>query len=224
MKLSKETLAIFKNFSTINSNLTLKSGSKLTTISIGKNIIAEATVAETFPSEFGIYDLNEFLGALSLFDNPTLDFKEKHVNIKNEGSSSKNGVTYYAASSNVLTAVPVIKAFPEVDIEFKLPGTMLQQIQRVSSILRASDFSFVGDGTDILVQVGDKCNPTGNTYSAELGTTDKVFRVNFKVENLKLLNGDYTVSIGGKKISRFKSCYQDLTYLIAIELDSSFAF
>lgn len=220
MKLSKDTLAVFKNFSGINTNLTLKTGNKLTTISSGKNIIAEAVVAESFPSDFGIYDLNEFLGAMSLFTDPDMEFHDKYVTIK-EG---KNGVKYYGAAANVLTSVPTIKQFPTADIEFDLEGAMLNQIQRVASILKVNDFSVIGDGNVITVSVGDKTNPTGNSYNSEIGTTDKTFKVNFKVENLKLLNTDYRVAIGGKKISRFKAASHPLTYYLAIELDSTFEF
>jgi hypothetical protein len=220
MKLSKDTLAIFKNFSTINTNLTLRAESKLTTISPGKNIIAEAVVPESFPSDFGIYDLNEFLGAMSLFESPDLEFSDKSVTIR-EG---KNSVKYFAASQSVLTAVPAIKQFPSADIEFDLPGSMLSQIQRVSSILRVTDFSLVGDGETISIAVGDKSNPTGNTYQSEIGPTDKTFRVNFKVENMKMMAGDYRVAIGGKKISRFQAVNQQLVYYAAIELDSTFDF
>jgi len=220
MKLSKDTLSIFKNFSAINTNLTLKAGNKLTTLSSGKNIIAEAIVSDSFPIEFGIYDLNEFLGALSLFADPELDFKEKFVTIK-EGSHS---IKYYGAAPSVLTVVPVIKQFPTPDIEFDLTSVMLNQIQRVASILKSSDFSIIGDGTIIAVSVGDKTNATSNTFYSEIGTTDKIFRVNIKVENLKMMSSDYRVSIAAKKISRFVSQNLDLLYFIAIELDSTFEF
>jgi hypothetical protein len=220
MQLSKDTIAIFKNFAGINGNLSIKAGNKLTTISAGKNIMAEAIVTESFPMDFGIYDLNEFLGAMSLFEAPELEFNNKFVSIK-EG---KNSVKYYAANQSVLTPVPVIKQFPQPDIEFDLPGSMLTQIQRVSSILRVPDFSLVGDGSTITVEVGDKSNPTGNTYESDLGVTDKTFKVNFKVENLKMINGDYRVAIGGKKISRFQATNQQLVYYAAIELDSTFDF
>lgn len=220
MKLSKETQSVFKNFATINPNLTLKTGSRLTTISTGKNIIAEATVGESFPSDFGIYDLNEFLGAMSLFNDPELDFQDKYVTIK-EG---RNGIKYFAANSSVLTAVPNIKTFPTSDIDFDLSAQMLQQIQRVASILKVTDFSVIGDGSTITVQVGDKSNPTGNAFTSELGVTDKKFQVNFKVENLRMMSGDYRVAIGGKKISRFQATNAQLMYYVAIELDSSFDF
>lgn len=220
MKLSKDTLSVIKNFAAINSNLSIKVGNKITTISSGKNIMAEAIVAESFPIDFGVYDLNEFLGAMSLFESPELDFSTKSVSIK-EG---KNSVKYYAANQSILTIIPSIKQFPTPDIEFDLPGAMLSQIQRVSSILRATDFSVVGDGNTIAVVVGDKSNPTGNTFESELGDTDKSFKVNFKVENLKMMAGDYRVSIGGKKISRFQATNTQLTYYVALELDSTFDF
>lgn len=220
MNLSKETIAVIKNFSSINSNLTIKPGNKLTTISTGKNIIAETVVSEQFPNDFGIYDLNEFLGAMSLFDSPDLVFSDKYVTIR-EG---KNSIKYFAANSNVLTPVPNVKAFPTADIEFDLPGQMLQQIQRVSSILKVSDISFVGDGSTIVATVGDKSNPTGSSFDSEIGVTDKVFDVKIKVENLKMMAGDYRVAIGAKKISRFQATNQQLTYYVAIELDSTFSF
>lgn len=220
MKLSKETLAIFKNYSGINSNLTIKPGNKLTTISAHRNIIAEAVLAEEFPSSFGIYDLNEFLGALSLFEAPELEFEDKYVTIK----ENKNSIKYFAANPSVLTVVPAMKPFPTPDIEFDLPGQMLNQIQRVASILRVPDFSIVGNGSDVVVTVGDKTNPTGNCFESEIATTDKTFKINVKVENIKVMPGDYHISIGGKKICRFQSSNQQLTYYVAIELDSTFGF
>lgn len=218
MNLSKETLNIFKNFSNINSHLTIKPGNKIITISAQKNIIGDAEVNEQFPVEFGIYDLNEFLGAMSLFDSPNLSFNETYVTI----SEGKNSVRYYAANQSILTPIPSIKQFPTPDITFDFTNQMLGQVQRVSSILRVTDFSVIGDGNVINILVGDKTNPTANTYTCELGATDKIFKVNMKVENLKIMSGNYTVSIGGKKICRFVNRDQQLTYYVAIELDSSF--
>lgn len=220
MILSKETLAVFKNFSTINSNLTLKPGNKIVTMSAGKNIVAEAVVQEQFDTEFGIYDLNEFLGAISLFDTPDLSFSDKFVTIR-EG---KNSVKYFAASSNVLTPVPTTKQLPAPDISFHLSAQMLQQVQRVASILKVPDIAFIGDGSTVVVTVGDKSNPTGSSYDSEVGVTDKSFKVKFKVENLKMMTGDYLVSISSKKISQFTAAHTQLTYYVAIELDSTFDF
>jgi hypothetical protein len=219
MKLSKETVALFKNFAGINSNLLLKSGSKLATISGQKNVMADVTVTETFP-DFGIYDLNEFLGAMSLFDDPDLDFQDKYVSIR-QGSSN---IKFYAADASVLTAPQKAITFPDAEINFNLSAAMLNMISKTASVLRASDVAIVGDGSTITVVVGDKKNATGNSFSESVGTTDKSFKVNLKVENLKMLPGDYAVSISSKKISRFKSPATDLVYYVAVEADSTFEF
>lgn len=219
MKLSKETVALFKNFAGINSNLLLKSGSKLATISAQRNVMADATVAETFP-DFAIYDLNEFLGAMSLFDDPDLDFQEKFVSIS-QGSMK---IKFFAADASVLVAPKKAITFPEAEINFTISADKLQMINRTASVLRAADVSIVGDGSTVTVVVGDKKNATGNSFSEPVGTTDKSFKVNLKVENLKMLPGDYNVSISSKKISRFQSTATDLVYYVAVEADSSFEF
>jgi len=207
------------NLSDLRNNLLLKSGSKLATISGQKNVMADVTVTETFP-DFGIYDLNEFLGAMSLFDDPDLDFQNKYVSIR-QGSSN---IKFYAADASVLTAPQKAITFPDAEINFNMSAVMMNMISKTASVLRASDVSIVGDGSTITVVVGDKKNATGNSFSESVGTTDKTFKVNLKVENLKMLPGDYAVSISSKKISRFKSPSSDLVYYVAVEADSTFEF
>lgn len=219
MKLSKETIGLVKNFAGINGNLLLKEGNRLSTISAQKNVMAEVTVAETFPEQFGIYDLNEFLGILSLFDDPDLSFSDKFVTIK-EGI---NSVKYFAADPSVLSAPTKAITFPSSDVEVKITASQLNLLLKTASVLRSQDVSIVGDGGKIKIQVGDKKNATANTYEVVVGETDTSFRVNLKVENLKMLPGDYEVSISSKKISRFKSTTTDLTYYVAVEADSTFA-
>jgi hypothetical protein len=219
MKLSKETVALFKNFAGINSNLLLKAGNKLATISAQKNVMSDATVSETFP-DFAIYDLNEFLGAMSLFEDPELDFQEKYVSIS-QGSMK---IKFFAADASVLVAPQKAITFPEAEINFNITADKLQMIQKTASVLRAADVSVVGDGSTITIVVGDKKNATGNSFSEPVGTTDKSFKVNLKVENLKMLPGDYEVSVSSKKISRFKSTSSDLVYYVAVEADSTFEF
>lgn len=218
MKLSKETVGLFKNFAGINSNLLLKSGNKLATISAQKNVMADASVSETFP-DFGIYDLNEFLGAMSLFEDPELEFSEKYVTIK----QGKMSIKYFAADASVLTAPQKSITFPAAEIEFTMTAAMLNMVHRTASVLRASDLTIIGDGSTVTAVVGDKKNATGNSFSEPVGSTDKTFKVNLKVENLKMLPGDYTVSISSKKISRFKGA-GDLVYYVAVEADSTFDF
>ena len=219
MKLSKDTVTLFKNFAAINSNLLLKAGNQLSTISAQKNVMSDVTVVENFP-DFGIYDLNEFLGAMSLFEDPDLDFSDKYVTISEGGNSIK----YFAADASVLTAPQKSITFPESDIDFTLTATMLAMILKTASVLRSADVAVIGDGSSMSIQVGDKKNATGNAYTANFGTTDKTFQVNLKVENLKMLLGDYQVSISSKKISRFAAVSSDLVYYVAVEADSSFNF
>ena len=220
MKLSKDTVALFKNFASINTNLVLKQGNKLSTISAQKNVMADVTVTETFP-DFGIYDLNEFLGAMSLFDDPEIVFEDKFAKITQGNMSIK----YYAADTSVLTAPTKAITFPDAEINFELSNHMLTMIHRTASVLRVDDVSIVGSDGKITVVVGDKKNSTGNTFSEPVGETDKTFKVNLKVENLKMIPGDYSVSVSSKKISRFKSSTtSDLVYYVAVEADSSFDF
>lgn len=219
MQLSKETLTLIKNFATINGSLMIKKGNKLSTISEGKNVMAEATIEETFPLDFGIYDLNEFLNVVSLFPNTDLDFSEKYVMVS-EGGNSR--IKYFAAGEGIVKSAPNTIKFPEPEITFDLESAQLAMIQRVSSALKTSDVIITGDGSNLRVVVADKKNDTSNAYDVTLGTTDLTFKANLKIENIKVLPGDYEVAISKKKISRFKNKSTNLTYYIAIESDSEF--
>lgn len=219
MELSKETLALVKNFASINGSLMLKQGNKLSTISEGKNIMADVTITETLPMDFGIYDLNEFLNVVSLFPTTELDFQEKYVLVSDGG---KSRIKYFAAGEGVVKSAPASIKFPNADISFTLDAAQLAMIQRTSSALKANDVSIVGDGTTLKVLVSDKKNDTSNAYEVIIGETDETFKANLKVENLKMLPNDYEVSISKKKISRFKHTASDLTYYVAVEADSEF--
>jgi hypothetical protein len=221
MQLSKDTLNKLKNFAEINQNVLIKSGSSLTTLSSGKNVMATAQVPEVFQvndNGFGIYDLNEFLGMLSLFENPDLQFSDKYVTLS-EGNTS---IKYFAADPSVLTFPTKSLEMPVSEINFPLSAAMLQSIRKVAAVLKTQFVSLIGDGTNITLQVGDRKNATANSYNSVIGTTDKEFSVIMTVDNLKLLPGDYDVSISSKKISRFTST--DMTYFVAIEATSTFPF
>lgn len=219
MNLSKETLTLIKNFASINGSLMLKQGNVLSTISEAKNVMANATIPETFPSDFGIYDVNEFLGVISLFQNTVLDFKDKYV-IISEGGSSK--IKYYAAGEGVVKSAPASIKFPSADVAFDLDEAQLAMILRTASVLKASDVSIVGADGKMKIVVSDKKNDTANAYEMELGTSEKEFTANIKVENLKMLPGSYSVEISSRKISKFTSKATDLSYFVAIEADSKF--
>ena len=221
MELSKDTLTLIKNFASINNSLMLKAGSKLTTISEGKNIMSEAGIAETLPQDFGIYDLNEFLNVVGLFANPNVDFSEKYVLIS-DTSNPNSRIKYFAAGEGVVKAAPSTIKFPGADVEFELPAAQLAMISRVAGALKAGDVTIEGDGSTLRVIVADKKNDTSNAFSQDIGSTEHEFKAHLKVENLKMLPGDYTVSISKKKISKFKHTASDLTYYVAVEADSEF--
>ena len=218
MKLSKETLLLIKNYASINSNLLLKAGNKLSTLAVGNTIMSTVTVAETFPSEFGIYDVNEFLGALSLFEDADLEFSDKYVTM----SQGKGSIKYFAAAESAMVVPKKDITFPDAEINFTLDANVYSMILKTAPLLKSSDVSLVGNGSTISVVVVDKKNQTGNAYNYELGTTTLNFKVNLKIENLKMLPGDYDVSISSKKISRFKAKGSDLVYYVAVEADSTF--
>ena len=218
MKISKDTLAVIRNFASINSNLLIEKGNVLRTINSQKNVLSDATLAEDFPKNFGIYDTNEFLGVIGLFTDPDIEFKDKFAVIK-EGSSS---VKFYAADAAVLTVPTKNIVFPEADIEFTLTAAQLATIQRAASQLRAVDVSFVGDGSALTILVGDLKNASSNSFSIGIGETTQTFTANIKIENMKLMASDYVVSLSSKKISRFVSADGKVNVFIAMESTSTF--
>jgi len=219
MNLSKETLTLIRNFAGINGSIMLKEGNILATISEGKNVMAQATITENFTSDFGIYDLNEFLGAVGIFQNTVLDFHDKYVTISDGGKAK---IKYFAAGEGIVKAAPTTIKFPSPDVEFSLDSAALEMIRKTSSALKAGDVTIAGADGVLKVIVSDKKNATSNAYEVEIGATEETFKANLKIENLKMLPGDYEVAISSKKISRFKSPTGDLTYYVAIEADSEF--
>ena len=220
MKLSDKTLSVLKNFSTINQSILFKQGSKLRTISVMKNILAEATITEELPKDFGIYDLNQFLNGLSLHQSPELDFvNDGHVVIKEGRMRSK----YFFADPNVIITPPE-KAIdlPTEDVSFELSTDQLDKLLKAAAIYQLADLAVEGGDGVVKLLVRDKKNDTSNSFSVTVGETDKVFSFNFKVENIKILPGTYDVSVSSKLLSRFTSKNQDLTYYIALEPDSTF--
>jgi hypothetical protein len=220
MKISKETLQILKSFSAINANIMLREGNRLSTISPQKNVMVDVTVAETFPADFGIYDLSEFLGALSLFEDPEIEFKDKVAVL----SSGSNSIRYFAAAPNVLVLPPEKKiSFPSADVEFTLPAEVLVRAIRVASVLKSTDLCFVGEeGGELKIVVGDLKNVTANSFEVVIGKSNLSFKAVVKVDNLKMVQQEYKVSISSKKISRWVATSGDMTAFVALESNSSF--
>ena len=220
MKLSDKTLSVLKNFSTINQSILFKQGNRLRTISVMKNILAEATITEELPKDFGIYDLNQFLNGLGLHQSPELDFaNEGHVVIKEGRMRSK----YFFADPNVIITPPE-KAItlPSEDVSFELRTEQLDKLLKAAAIYQLPDLAVVGGEGVVKILVRDKKNDTSNDFSIVVGETDKEFSFNFKVENIKILPGTYDVIVSQKLLSRFTSKNHDLLYYIALEPDSTF--
>ena len=220
MKLSDKTISVLKNFSSINQSILFKEGSKLRTISLMKNILAEATVTEEFSKDFGIYDLNQFLNGLSVHQSPELDFANEGYVVIREGKSRSK---YFFADPNVIVTPPE-KAInlPTEDVCFEVSTDQLEKLLKASAVYQLPDLSAVGESGVIKLVVRDKKNDTSNDYAVVVGETDKEFSFNFKVENIKVLPGTYEVVVSQKLLSRFTSKNHDLTYYIALEPDSTF--
>jgi len=220
MKLSDSTLSLLKNFSTINQSIFFKQGTKLRTISVMKNILAEATIGEELPKDFGIYDLGQFLNGMGLHRSPELDFaNESYVLIKEGRSRSK----YFFADANVIITPPEKPiTLPSEDVTFDLTTEQLDKLLKAAAIYQLPDLSVIGENGEVNILVRDKKNDTSNNFAVTVGETDTTFSFNFKVENIKILPGTYAVVVSQKLLSRFTSKNHDLTYYIALEPDSTF--
>jgi hypothetical protein len=217
MKINNKTLNILKNFATINPSIIVKPGNILKTISSSKTILARAEIPDTFEYPFAIYNLSQFIGCISMFTDPDLDFNESSVTI----SDAKNEfVYYYADSSIILTAPEKDITIPTVDAEFKISATDIPSVTKALSILELTEIAFVGDGNNIMIQAADTKNLSSNKYSVKVGATDKVFKAIFKPENLKMVSDDYIVTLSSKGISKFVGA--EVTYYVAIEATSTF--
>ena len=220
MKLSDKTLTLLKNFSSINQSILFKKGSSLRTISVMKNILAEAVIDEDFPTDFGMYDLNQFLNGLSLHHQPELNFENTgHVVIREGKSRTK----YFFADPNVIVTPPERElSLPSEDVTFELSTQQLDKLLKAAAVYQLTDMAVVGGEGVVKIVVHDKKNDTSNTYAVIVGETDKTFSFNFKVENIKILPGTYEVVISQKLLSRFTCRDYDLKYFIALEPDSTF--
>ena len=224
MKLSEHTTSVLKNFASINQNLVIKEGKTISTMSAMKNIVAKAEVDEDFPREIAIYDLNEFLAALSLFTNPVLDFSENFVMITEEGKTG-NSLKYFYSDPSVVTTPSSEITMPKTEVNFSLDSSDLSKVQRAASVIGSPDLVLEKNGVGSYLTVKDKKNDTANNYSLDVdveGQGDYYFY--FKVENLKLMPLTYDVKVSSKNISHFKSQTSNaVEYWIALEPESSYS-
>ncbi len=220
MKLSEKTLTVLKNFAGINNSILVKQGTQLRTMSVAKNILAEADIEEDFPRQFGVYDLNQFLNGLSLHQDPEMDFTEESYLTIREG---RRKAKYFFADPQVIISPPDKQiTLPSEDVHFQLESTSLEKILKAAAIYQLPDLCVVGEAGVVKLVVRDKKNDTSNSYAVDVGETDKEFSFNFKVENIKIIPGAYDVVVSSKLLSRFTNSQFNLTYYIALEPDSTF--
>ena len=220
MKLSDKTLTLLKNFSSINQSILFKHGSSLRTISVMKNILAEAEIDEEIPKDFGIYDLNQFLNGLALHQKPELDFEDNRYVIIKEGRSRSK---YFFADPKVIVTPPDKEiTLPDETVSFELSTSQLDKLLKAAAIYQLPDLCVVGGEGVVKVLVRDKKNDTSNDFSIIVGETDSTFSFNFKVENIKIVPGTYNVVVSQKLLSRFTCQNYALKYYIALEPDSTF--
>tara|TARA_B000000532_G_C18783379_1_gene369278 strand:- start:164 stop:829 length:666 start_codon:yes stop_codon:yes gene_type:complete len=221
MKLSDKTLTILKNFAGINNSILVKKGNQLKTISVAKNILAEAQIEEQFSRDFAIYDLNQFLNGLSLHQDPDLDFSPDSYLTIREG---KRRVKYFYADPAVIVSPPDKEiSLPTEDVCFQLDSIALEKLLKAAAVYQLPDLAAVGEAGVVKLVVRDKKNDTSNEFAVVVGETDKDFTFNFKVENIKIIPGAYNVVVSSKLLSRFSNTNHDLKYYIALEPDSTFS-
>lgn len=224
MELSSFTMQVLKNFASINSNIVIKPGNKIMTVAEAKNVLGSAIVAETFPQEFGIYDLPEFLSVIGLVDNPRLVFKESYVVIND--ASGRANIKYFFSDPDNLVAPSKEIAMPDANISFTLDQSTLNNLKRAASALGHNEVSITGTESLITLSVLDKDNVTSNVYSIDVAGTADTNKFNFilNIGNIKVIPADYKVEISSRLISQFTSLNleKEIKYWIALEKSSSY--
>ena len=223
MELSENTLNVLRNFSGINQNMLIKSGTNIKTISEARNVVATADVTEEFPKDFGIYDLNEFIGVMGLVDAPSLKFEDDFVIVSD--SSGRSKVKYFYSAEETLTTPTKDITMPEADVKFILDNSTLNKLKKAASTLGHSEVSIRAKDGVLSLSVVENQNATSNAFSIDIDgefKQDAVFNFIISISNLKILPGDYEVEISSKLITQFKNKEIPLKYWIALEKSSTY--
>lgn len=217
MKISTNTMNVLKNFAKINPSIVVQEGNVLKTISPSKTIMAKANVETVFSKRFAMYSLDKFISTVSLFNDPELKFNDKTVEFF-EGN--KRSQLIYSDESTITKAPDKEINLPSVDVSFLLTWDTLKDVEKSAGVLSLPEIVVMGDGKNVFLQAEDSKNPSGDVYSINIGDTDKVFKAIFKAENIKILPGDYEVTISSRGISHFAG--KEVEYWIAVEQSSTF--
>jgi hypothetical protein len=215
MKLSNETLTVLKNFSSINQGIQFKKGKKLTTVSAGKTVLAQANLKDEFPQDFCVYDLNQFLSVHALFKDTEIDFDGSNIII---GNGRKN--TKYRMTAKEMIVVPPEKeiTLPSVDCSFTLTAEDYESVMKSANVLSSPHIGVVSDGEQVELQAFDAQDDSAHTFSIGVGEGNGTkYKIVFKAENIKLIPGSYDVEISFKGIAHFTNTKEDIQYWIAFE-------
>lgn len=221
MQLSKETLQTLRNFLSINPNLMLKPGNVLTTGALDKSCFATAEIAEDIPRSAGIYDLNEFLGVVSIFSDPDITFHDTHIMIKDVGGTTRSSIKYMLADPEILVYPKKTPNIDNIIASFNISATQITQITKAAAVLKSPFLTLQGDGEKLSLIVHDKSNPNSNQFNITTeDKTDATFKSHVKISTLKMISDDYQVDISSSKVLKFTS--KAKMYLFACETDSEF--
>ena len=221
MKISENTISILRNFSDINANILFTPGKTLQTMSTMKNIMAKADVEENFESEFGVYDLPEFLRALDSFQQPVLNFNGS-ANLKIKDEKSSLSARYAFADKSTLRYPTKVISMPDKTVPFTLKDSDYESVKKLYTNLSLPDIAIKGEKGKIKLVALDKKNSNSNESSVDIGETDLEFTAYIKAENMKIIPGEYDVALSKAKIAHFKNKKVHVQYWIALEADSSF--
>lgn len=223
MELSAETRSILNNFASINQNMLFLEGNVIKTLTEGRNVQAEATIKEEFPRKFGIYDLSEFLGVLNLVDTPSILFDEDNLVVGDK--SGRTRIKYFYSVEESLTFPTKNIVMPSEEVSFVLDNTTFSKIKKAASTLGHEHLSIVGSEGTLTLSLTDLENKTKNTFAMDIDSvedTKSSFNFIINIQNVKIIPGDYTVTISSRLISNFKNKEIPLQYWIACEKESTF--
>lgn len=218
MKLSNETINVLKNFANINTNILIRKGNQIKTISTNKGMFAVATVAETFPKEFGVYDLSTLISLFTLVEDYDITFGDQSMMVnKNNGSFE-----YYYASPNILVIAPDKTIEFDSFYKFKLTDSELNLLLKAASIVSATTITIKSDGKKVYIVAGDPKINSSNSYKLYVGDSEEKFNCNVPTENLNILSDSYEITLSKKKMVHMKGESKRVEYFIACEPDSTF--
>lgn len=219
MNMNENTIAVLKNFSTINPSLSFKQGNVLRTMAPNKAVLAKATLDETIPADFAIYELHRFLGVVSLMKNPRYEIGASSMTIN--GDDRRKVKYVYADTSTFVTPPDHDLNMPNVDVTFELKSNQYQDIMKALGVMSLPELVITVEDGNLILRGTDTSNPSSNDYDIVVGETNsKPFTAIIRTDNLKIVPNDYTVSISSAGICRFES--PAITYWVSVESKSTF--